>query len=616
MKNPISRCGRIAISVVFFVTCGNSLLSMDAFGQEAPSSNPIESRLPSEALTKPEVLADLERLRLLRKSAARFGNKHPSLKLTLKQIEELERRLENYLDKGVPLAKALDEKNNSSGLGLEGMSVFPEVDFRTRAFLTPAYPSLELPAMKAAGRFPALGWMWGIEQDSQEGSNRIWRWNDFKDVSKKTLFFESEDRLEALVFPPSFEQNTMVYLMRSTSVSPQEKRVEVLEVPAEGLPPFSLGSKSSSKILFEANIPETQQIGMVGSDQDDLLIGLGEFGDKSSVAEGWELKPTKSSWVWKLGKTKQQFSESNDLKSDGFLLNWHEKDVAPNAVIQGDYRGTAIESPRSAIVSLNPGFGTISFIDASRNSGQGNSGLMPNTEAVAKTSRGLSAGAFDSSLEPLFIDGQGVLLRLEFKTSKGEKQTPNRYLPSRLSQTGWFNPLHPGILIPAFVRFSVIDPLKQDDARIQSESFLAIPKGTKIHFDAKTGICLFPAGSVFLQSFRKDFDEQGSLVLKTLGLIRNQEEWVPFVYSWESSQQDAYLEDEGYTKAATASSQFEAEFHDARQAINYGNCLGCHQGPKTILGLKMGRAEEASIKTHGQSRPLSDYLRGVGFLGE
>jgi hypothetical protein len=171
-------------------------------------------------------------------------------------------------------------------------------------------------------------------------------------------------------------------------------------------------------------------------------------------------------------------------------------------------------------------------------------------------------------------------------------------------------------LIPAFVRFSVTEPLKQDDTRIQSESFLAIPKGTRIRFDAKAGNCRFPAGTVFLQSFRKDFDGKGSLVLKTLGLIRNQAEWVPFVYTWESSQQDAYLEDEGYTKTETASSEFEAEFHDARKAVNYSNCLGCHQGQQPVLGLKLGDAKEAIVNTHGQSRRLTDYLRGFGYLGE
>jgi hypothetical protein len=616
MTNRIGRYGRTLIVVVLFVTCGNSLLSIDTFGQGATSSDPIENRLPNEALARPEVLADLERLRSLRKSAARFGNKHPTLKSTLKQIEEVERSLENYLDKGVPLAPAPDEKNKSSGLGLEGLSVFPEVDFGTRAFLTPAYPSLALPAMAAVGRFPALGWMWGIEQDSQEGGSRVWRWSDLQDVSQKTLYFASDDRLEALVFPPNFEQNTMVYLMRTVLVSPQEKRVEVLEVSAERLPPFSLGSISSSRILFETKIPQTQPIGMVGSDRDDLLLALGEIGDKSSVENGWELKPTKSSWVWRLAKTNRQVFGSTELKSDGFLANWQQGDLNPDLAIQGDYRGTALESLRKAIVSLNPGFGTISFIDVSGNSDQGNSGLIPNTEALAKTSRGLTAGAFDSSLEPLFIDGHGILLSLKFQTSKDDTQTRRRYLPSRLSRTGWFDPVHPGVLIPAFVPFSVTEPLKQDDAKIQSESFLAIPKGTRVRFDAKTGICSFPAGSVFLQSFRKDFDGQGSLVLKTLGLIRNQAEWVPFVYTWESSQQDAYLEDEGYTKTETASSEFEAEFNDARKAVNYSNCLGCHQGQQPVLGLKLGDAKEAIVNTHGQSRRLTDYLRGFGYLGE
>jgi hypothetical protein len=145
---------------------------------------------------------------------------------------------------------------------------------------------------------------------------------------------------------------------------------------------------------------------------------------------------------------------------------------------------------------------------------------------------------------------------------------------------------------------------------------LAVPKGTKIRFDAKTGICFFPAGSVFLQSFRKDFDKRGVLVLKTLGLIRNQEDWIPFVYAWESDQQEAYLEDEGSTKKSIASSQFEVEYYDARKAIGYGNCLSCHQGPQPVLGLVLGQDKEASVNTHGQSTRLTDFLRDFGYLEE
>jgi hypothetical protein len=102
--------------------------------------------------------------------------------------------------------------------------------------------------------------------------------------------------------------------------------------------------------------------------------------------------------------------------------------------------------------------------------------------------------------------------------------------------------------------------------------------------------------------------------LKTLGLIRTDLEWIPFVYNWGYGQDDAKLESAISEALPIATNQNEIEFLDLRKQIGFGNCLQCHQSRSALGGLGMKQSRVGLAGAPEKIELFADYLLELGYL--
>ena len=166
--------------------------------------------------------------------------------------------------------------------------------------------------------------------------------------------------------------------------------------------------------------------------------------------------------------------------------------------------------------------------------------------------------------------GDNRLLRLELDESGGTGNT----FPSRLSETGCFDPSDPKQTVEGVIPFNVNAALWSDGAG--KRRWLAIPDGTQIVVQAD-GDWEFPVGTVLI----KEFSWNGN-PFETRLLVRHDDGgWAGYTYEWNDSLTDADLvSSDGLFK------QVEGQLDWAYPS--QAQCLQCHSsaagrslGPET-----------------------------------
>ena len=243
------------------------------FGQDVP----IEDRVSKDIAERPAVSFMIERLRILRVNEGRIGEKHPSRKKIRSQIEALEKELTERIEQESPqpvpnpfkesiaprTAPAKREETkpkkseneptaSDSDASDPGSGRLPRGDWDERDnapmpekqadfALKTAYPSLELKELDRVGLFPALGLMWGIENDDTSVKGRIWQWHDHPRAARKSLFWETDGRIEDFPLAPDFEQSGLAFVIRSKGSGKglwASDEIELVKLTLDRLPPF------------------------------------------------------------------------------------------------------------------------------------------------------------------------------------------------------------------------------------------------------------------------------------------------------------------------------------------------------------------------------------------
>jgi hypothetical protein len=243
----------------------------------------------------------------------------------------------------------------------------------------------------------------------------------------------------------------------------------------------------------------------------------------------------------------------------------------------------------------------------------------PTVNLVAKTSRGIQGCFLDTTSEPLVLDGFGVLLAIEPKfdqeniPKKIEGYEVTSSLPSRISSTGWFIDISKAEFTDAFISFVPGGRTKDSPHGVRIDRFLSVPNQKKVAVNSTDSSMSFPPGSLLLQNYIQNHEGSETRILKTLGLVKTELDWVPFVYDWKYDQSDANLSDTEDVQPLFSSSRNEIEFIKTRTRVSSSDCLRCHRGPQSIGGLGIADAQvPLGHPADGSNIPLTELLKQQG----
>jgi hypothetical protein len=203
----------------------------------------------------------------------------------------------------------------------------------------------------------------------------------------------------------------------------------------------------------------------------------------------------------------------------------------------------------------------------------------------------------DTTFEPLVLDGFGVLLMIEPKIAQDhvkkntKKQEVTSALPGRISQTGWFTDVSKAEFTDSFIGFVPGGGTKEVPNGVRIDRFVSVPNHKQVTVSQTGSLKSFPPGSLLLQNYVLSQEGSETRILKTLGLVKTELEWIPFVYDWKFDQSDANLSDTEDVEPTFPSNQNEIEFINTRMRVSESDCLRCHQGPQAIAGLGTAGAQ-------------------------
>jgi cell fate (sporulation/competence/biofilm development) regulator YmcA (YheA/YmcA/DUF963 family) len=626
-----SVCSFKTLLLVLYVLEG-SLNLASAQSERLDSAGRIENRIPRELLAQPAISAEVERLRALRKSAARYGKKHPAYGSTEKQIAEVEVKLRSYLEEPqrtddarveIPSADPQEHpgdrssRQKPSAQGLDSADDFSNIDFATGARLVPAYRSLKLPRLTGVGCFPALGLIWGGEYDSVTNASRIWQWSDLPDAKTKSLYYEAVGKIEALAFLREFQEQAFVYLLVNNQFDKDTSRITIEEIPVQAVPPFSILEPTIAKTLLDATVRKSPRMHLMSGEKPGILLGY--FGDflETKIHEDWQLKQTTLDSVWSFSRKNADLAQLDLDSVEGFLpgiaRSNREGSIAIEAIFQSTYYGSVLSHTDKSQIIVNPEAGSIlQAIQPGVNSKQ-------TVNLVAKTSRGIQGCFLDTTSEPLILDGFGVLLAIEPKFDQENIQKNNEgyevtsALPSQISRTGWFIDISKAEFTDAFISFVPGGRTKDAPHGVRIDRFLSVPNQKKVNVNSMDSSMSFPPGSLLLQNYIQIHQGSEMRILKTLGLVKTELDWVPFVYDWKYDQSDANLSDTEDVQPLFSSSRNEIEFIKTRTRVSSSDCLRCHRGPQSIGGLGIADAQvPLGHPADGSNIPLTELLKQQG----
>jgi hypothetical protein len=346
---------------------------------------------------------------------------------------------------------------------------------------------------------------------------------------------------------------------------------------------------------------------------------LGYFGDflETKIHEDWQLKQTTLDSVWSFSRKNADLAQLDLDSVEGFLpgiaRSNREGSIAIEAIFQSTYYGSVLSHTAKSQIIVNPETGSISqAIQLGVNS-------KPTVNLVAKTSRGIQGCFLDTTSEPLVLDGFGVLLAIEPKfdqeniPKKIEGYEVTSSLPSRISSTGWFIDISKAEFTDAFISFVPGGRTKDSPHGVRIDRFLSVPNQKKVAVNSTDSSMSFPPGSLLLQNYIQNHEGSETRILKTLGLVKTEFDWVPFVYDWKYDQSDANLSDSEDVQPLFSSSRNEIEFIKTRTRVSSSDCLRCHQGPQSIGGLGIADAQvPLGHPADGSNIPLIELLKQQG----
>ena len=370
LKNvSMGLCASIAkINVVLFVVglfgcialMGNWALFAQPPDRDLPLKNPalLENDLPEGFLEEKGRIALVERLRTLRRNEARFGPKHPSMAGIRKQITDAEVQLRNMIDDYLGIGKS-----NAPQMPSESSPSLPQpsaTGFTERMLLGrkpyshpgELYPLMQFDGITAAGAFPALGLMWGLELSSDQTRTLVWQWFDDSGASKRVLYRELQGHWLALHFPPSFENDGRFWGVKLESKEGASKEIVMMLLEADLQPPFRSLSGPSLE-LARGKIDSEVPIRVLSLNNYGLYIAVGGKIDWS-LERNIQVSFQDSLEAWSIhGRQTGSSSEEEKRKEELKDLSGFETQVSWLSSVSESLVAKANEIPSEILCSID-----------------------------------------------------------------------------------------------------------------------------------------------------------------------------------------------------------------------------------------------------------------------
>jgi mannose/cellobiose epimerase-like protein (N-acyl-D-glucosamine 2-epimerase family) len=434
--------------------------------------------------------------------------------------------------------------------------------------LTEAFPLLRFRDLVAVGPFPAMGLMWGIENNSDGSYASIWQWHDHVGSNQKALFLEFDKHVAGLAFPTDFEKTGVFYVATvGKKLRGGGQAVEVLQFRVDILPPFRLKT-DRSLVVARGTLRSAQGDIMRSLSNGSILVDVGEGGSLSAASVTvrlqefpkyqWNIIPIFDSLTGsvrsqnKVTPVESPTDAENTATRPELDPAWALVRVPPRLMLRD---GTGFVPDRSVPGSWNKqavisgctlGIGVLGTDSVSLLAVDGSSGDVWTVpvdatagapKRVAATSRTIRALGVDSNQDPLLIDSQGKIYRLSLS-----QKDPPWQMPEQLSDTDWFESIAEGLPKPQFLHYGKGKGF--DGHGDAQDCWVCVPKGDAI--DAtKTNQWNFPDGTVLLQTIYLDGkggNSPNSLKrVETRVLLKKNFDWHSYSYRWADDQTDATL---------------------------------------------------------------------------
>jgi len=109
--------------------------------------------------------------------------------------------------------------------------------------------------------------------------------------------------------------------------------------------------------------------------------------------------------------------------------------------------------------------------------------------------------------------------------------------------------------------------------------FVVLPTGTSMHYQ-DSSVFSFPVGTILIKNFFYFTDfrkpEKGRMLLETRLLIKSEQGWEAFPYTWEEDQSDAYYDPAGDRRTVRYINASGKRVQTSYQIPNKNQCKGCH----------------------------------------
>lgn len=280
-----------------------------------------------------------------------------------------------------------------------------------------------------------------------------------------------------------------------------------------GLPEiYATGLRNPWRYSFDRQNGELW-VGDVGQDvweEIDVVVKGGNYG--WSVREGFRCYPP----------------DASDCTKDGLIdpvTVYQHPDANQHRSVTGGfvYRGSTLPDLVGSYVFADYVTGEIWALPQSqRETGH-------KAEALLESGLNVSSFAEDEAGELYVLDyGGGRVLRLDVGDEQGAS------LPTKLSDTGCFDPDRPGQITKDAVPYEVALPFWSDGA--DKERFIVLPKGEKLERTAGNDFEV-PKGTVLIKNFRL-----GKKLIETRFYVRHSDgEYSGYSYAWRDDGSDAEL---------------------------------------------------------------------------
>ncbi|MEI8211619.1 MAG: AGE family epimerase/isomerase [Planctomycetota bacterium] len=434
--------------------------------------------------------------------------------------------------------------------------------------LTEAFPLQRFRDLVAVGPFPAMGLMWGIENNSDGTYASIWQWHDHVGSNQKALFLEFDKHVAGLAFPTDFEKTGVFYVaIVGKKLRDGGQTLEVLQFRVDSLPPFRL--KTDRSLVVARGTLRSSHIDIMRSlSNGTILVDVGEGGTLSAASitvrvqelpkYQWKITPIFDSLTGAVRNENKATPVESPKDAENTATKpeldpaWALVRVPPRLIlrdgtgfvpdrsIQGSWNKQAVTSGCTLGIGVL-GTQTTSLLAVDRSSGDVWTVPVDATAGaptrVATTSRTIRALGVDSNQDPLLIDSDSRIYRLSLS-----HKDPPWQMPEQLSDTDWFASIAEGLLKPEFLHYS--QGKGYDGHGDAHDCWVCIPKGEAI--DAtKANRWNFPDGAVLLQTIYLAEKGGNSATLpkrvETRVLLKKDFDWFSYSYRWSDDQSDASL---------------------------------------------------------------------------